>query len=237
MRDIEENVTEALGLDHTMSLCNVLTQSACPVALLAGEFGVAKRYIELLRERTEPRTLDVWHAYAVCFGAELEIERGNAEIGLARLAPAMAELLRSGFGHYRTSFLMASARGLLALDQGAHADKAIAEAMSICERTGERWCLPEMYRLKGEIILNRLGSQGRDAALEAFHKAIRLAREQAALAWELRAATSLLRCLSGHGRIDDARAILGQVLAGFTEGRDRPEVAMAATLFQDAAPA
>jgi predicted ATPase/DNA-binding winged helix-turn-helix (wHTH) protein len=234
LRDIKENVSEALALDHTMSLCNVLTQAACPIALLAGEFGTAERYIDLLRDRTEPRALDIWYAYAICFGAELEIERGNVEIGLSRLQSTMEELLRSGFGHYRTSFLMARARGFLALNQGADADATIAEAMSICERTGERWCLPEMYRLKGEITLHQRGRRGIDPAVTAFHEALKLAREQQALAWELRAATGLARCLSEDRRIDDARTILSQILAQFAEGHDRPELAAAATLLEHA---
>lgn len=232
LRDIEENVAEALTLNHTFSLCNVLTQAACPVALLAGELDTAQRYVDLLHEHTEARALDIWYMYAVCFDAALEIERGGVELGLARLQPAMEKIHRSGFEHYRTSFLMMRASSYLLLDRGADASADIEEAMEICRRTGERWCLPELHRMRGEIVLNQHGRGGIDAAAEAFNQALLLAREQQALAWELRAATSLALCVSGDGRVDGARIVLSQVYAQFTEGFHRPELIAAAKLLE-----
>jgi len=81
---------------------------------------------------------------------------------------------------------MMRARGLLVLDRGSEASAAVAEAVGICERTGERWCLPELYRLSGEITLRQQCSGSTETAIEAFHRALLLAREQQALAWELR---------------------------------------------------
>jgi predicted ATPase len=235
LRDIEENVSEALGLDHTFSLCNVLTQAACPVALLARELDTVQRYVDLLREHTEARALDIWHMYAVCFDAALEIEHGRAEVGLARLQPAMEKLLRSGFGHYRTSFLMTRASGLLLVNQGSDASADIEEAIGICQHTGERWCLPELHRMRGEIALNLHGRHGVDSAVEAFNQALLLAREQRALSWELRSATSFALCVAGDRRIDGARTLLRQVYAQFTEGHARPEMIAAAKLLEDLA--
>jgi len=235
LRDIEENVSEARTLDHTFSLCNVLTQAACPVALLALEFDAAQRYVDLLHEHTEARALDIWYMYAVCFDAALEIERGRVELGLARLQPAMEKIHRSGFEHYRTSFLMMHASSLLLINRGTDANADIEEAMAICQRTGERWCLPELYRMHGEIVLNQHGRHGIDAAVEAFNRALLLAREQRALAWELRAAMSLAACVSRDGRIDGARAVLRQVYAQFTEGLDRPELIAASKLLEQLA--
>jgi tetratricopeptide (TPR) repeat protein len=222
LRDIEENVAEALTLDHTMSLCNVLTQAACPVALLAGALETAEYYIELLRDHTEARALDIWYTYANCFEGALEIARGNVQEGLERLQPGMEQLRRIGFGHYRTSFLMTRARGLLLVDRATDADAAIVEAMDICQRTGERWCLPELHRLAGEIMLRRESAADIDAAIQAFQRALQLAREQQALAWQLRAATSLVRCTAGQSGDEEARAVLRRVCAQLKEGYDSP---------------
>jgi predicted ATPase/DNA-binding winged helix-turn-helix (wHTH) protein len=230
LRDIEENVAEALTLEHTHSLCNVLTQAACPIALLAGEFDIALRYVDLLREYTAPRALDVWHLFAVCYDAGLDIERNNIGRALDRLQPAMEELRRSGFSHFRTTFLMMRARALLLVSRASEANTAVAEAIGICERTGERWCLPELHRLTGEIALIQQLSRGVEAAVEAFQRALILAREQRALAWELRAATSLARCLIGDQRIGEALTVLRRVYEQFPEGYERPELMAAAAI-------
>jgi len=232
LRDVAENVAEALTLDHTMSVCNVLTQSACPIALLAGAFDIAQHYVEILCEHTESRALDIWHTYAICFDAGLDIERGDVERGLDRLQPAMEELRRSGFGHYRTSFLMMRARALLMLNRAADAGATMAEAISICDRTGERWCLAELHRLSGEIALSQGGSQGLEPALAAFHRALRIAQEQQAIAWELRAATSLTRYAVGDRRMEEACGVLRQIYDQFSEGHDGPELMEAAALLE-----
>jgi predicted ATPase len=233
LRDIEENVAEALSLDHAMSLCNVLTQAACPVALLAGDLGTAQRYVDILREYTKPRALDIWHAYAVCFDAALDIDHGKIRRGLDRLQPAMEGLRRSGFGHYRTSFLMMRARALLLLNQVSAAHTSVAEALSICDQTSERWCLPELHRLTGEIALVQRGPLGVEVAIAAFNRALTLAREQQALAWELRAATSLARCVTGDKRVgDDAHANLRRIYEHFSEGHGTPDLVAAAALLK-----
>jgi predicted ATPase len=62
-----------------------------------------------------------------------------------------------------------------------------------------------------------------------------LARDQQALAWELRAAISLARCVAGDGRIDGARVALRQTYAQFAEGHHRPELIAAAALLEQPA--
>jgi predicted ATPase len=56
------------------------------------------------------------------------------------------------------------------------------------------------------------------------------ARQQGALAWELRAATSLARLLHGQGRSIDAKGILQPVYDRFTEGFDTADLKSARVL-------
>jgi hypothetical protein len=84
----------------------------------------------------------------------------------------------------------------------------VAEALTVMDRTEERVYEAELYRLKGELTLQKLlvvSSQlsvpspqyltpGTQAEAEAcFLKAIEIARKQQAKSWELRATTSLAR--------------------------------------------
>jgi predicted ATPase len=91
------------------------------------------------------------------------------------------------------------------------------DSLQIVERTGERWFAAELNRNKGELLLR----QGRtEAAEELYRKALRIAHEQEAKLWELRAAVSLARLRRDQGRHAEARDLLAPVYGWFTEGFD-----------------
>jgi predicted ATPase len=73
----------------------------------------------------------------------------------------------------------------------------------------------ELLRLEGEL----LGAAGEAGAAEAsFLKALEVAREQGARAFELRAATSLCRLLATQDRAGEALPVLRAVYQAFREG-------------------
>jgi tetratricopeptide (TPR) repeat protein len=72
----------------------------------------------------------------------------------------------------------------------------------------------ELFRLEGEL----LRASGEPLAAEAsYRKALDIARDQEARAYELRTATSLGRLLAEQGRVDEALALLAAVYQAFTE--------------------
>jgi predicted ATPase len=76
--------------------------------------------------------------------------------------------------------------------------------------------------------------QGRRERAEAdFRMALTLARKMGAKAWELRAVTSLARLLRDTGRHDEARVILTEVYAWFTEGFDTADLKDAKALLDE----
>ena len=79
-------------------------------------------------------------------------------------------------------------------------------------------------------MLQQKGAPNIHSAVHAFEQGLALAREQKALAWELRVATSMARALTGNERFEAARRTLGEIYAQFTEGRDRPDLTTAAKL-------
>ena len=102
------------------------------------------------------------------------------------------------------------------------------EGLSIAERSDELCQKAELHRLKGELAL-RTGSQNGEAE-EHFRRAIGTARHQLSKAWELRATTSLARLCQQQGRRDEARQMLSDAYAGFTEGFDTPDLKAAKAL-------
>ena len=106
---------------------------------------------------------------------------------------------------------------------------AVDEALTIIANTGERLCEAELHRLRGELLLAR-SPDDPTAAESCFHEAIEIARQQSARSWELRAATSLARLCQSQGRREQARTVLGPVLAWFREGRDTRDLREAQAL-------
>jgi predicted ATPase len=99
----------------------------------------------------------------------------------------------------------------------------LTEALTVVDTTGARWYEPELYRLKGELLLQR--SAGNHLEAEAcFHHAMTIAHNQSAKSWELRAATSLARLWQQQGKRDEARLVLAAVYDWFTEGFDTADL-------------
>jgi len=229
LRGVEEAVARAAAINHTLSLCNVLAQAACRLALWAGDLAAAERYVAMLRTHTAMHVLGVWRAYADCFQGELLLRKGEAERGLGLLRNGVDELRRTGFVQYLTGFQSALARALVAGGETAEASAVIEEALERCRRTGEGYLLAELERVRGEIALK---GEGPEAAEAAFRRALDIARAQGALLLEIRPATSLAR-LWQDGRREEARELLASVYGRFAEGLGSAELVEAASLLAE----
>jgi predicted ATPase/DNA-binding winged helix-turn-helix (wHTH) protein len=191
LREVEETVAYATEIRHTLSLSNVLAEAACPLALLSGREDLAIRYIGLLRDHTKALSLDVWHCYADCFEAELMLRRGRAEDCVAQLRSAMTTLDGAGFTLFKTMFQSVEASALSQLGRHAEAFDVICEAIEHCTRSGERWCLAELYRVRGDVVLRRGSPDALQSAMEDLALAAVAADHDGAVAWRRRVTTDL----------------------------------------------
>jgi predicted ATPase len=98
--------------------------------------------------------------------------------------------------------------------------------------TGERWCLAELLRIKGEVLLLP-GAPDHSAAEEYFRRALDSAREQGALSWALRVGSSLCRLRVTQGRGDEGRRELASVYSRFTEGFATADLRAAGTILDE----
>jgi class 3 adenylate cyclase/tetratricopeptide (TPR) repeat protein len=110
------------------------------------------------------------------------------------------------------------------------AEAAIAMALENIERTGERWCEPEVYRIAAEIALEEFRSDPVDSAAQYLSRAIEIARMQGARWWELRAATSLARHLASKGSPQRAYEMLAAIYDKFAVGVDSADLKAAKAL-------
>jgi len=210
--EVEAVVDASLELAHTMSLCNVLSQCACPIALFERDEEAARNYLSLLKKWTRPRALDVWQIFADCYEAEIDIEFGNVDRGLEKLGHCRDRLERS-FKSHRLSFLVASAKGLFAQGRLVDSKANIIEALEITQVSGEGWRLPELYRWLGEIEASLGGHP--DVVHRAYNMAITTSAEQGSVALELRAMTSLARWKLSTGECEAELERLAVLCARF----------------------
>ena len=218
VRRNEEAIALARELSQTFSM------------ILAVEFGAVVRHLR--REAPLAKVcaetdiaLSTEQANAFFLGCGM-VERGwaiaqegQADEGLALIVRGMDMCRSSGavleFPHCWAT-LADAYRGTGRIDEAL---QAVAEGLKQARETSARFNEAELYRLKGELLLAGAGPGAEDAE-RCFRQAIEIARRQSAKSLELRAATSLSRVLQRQGKREDARRLLAEVYAWFTEGFD-----------------
>ena len=233
LRVCEANIEHASSIDHVLSLWNALVQGACPVALLAGDPHSARRFVTMLLQETERHPLQTWHSYARCFNGALLIKEGELDRGLPLLQIGIRELHQANFSQYYTAFLCTLAESLAAANRIAEAIEAIDEALARSTANDERWCAPELSRVKAELLLRAAAPNAVELAEQLFTNSLEQSRQQGALSWELRTATSIARLRLAQGRDRDGAELLAEVYARFSEGFATADLQKAASLLED----
>jgi predicted ATPase len=130
-------------------------------------------------------------------------------------------------------------------EEGLH---LLDEAIAIMFKTGQRNYEAELYRLKGQLTLQKLpfirsqlsvtdprpptpDLQGE--AETCFLKVINIAHKQQAKSWELRATMSLARLWQQQGRKKEVHEVLAAVYNWFTEGFDTADLKEAKVLLEE----
>jgi predicted ATPase len=104
--------------------------------------------------------------------------------------------------------------------------------LAACEARDEGWYVAELLRIKAELLLSRDGELVEENAAMLLQRSLDLAHAQGALAWKLRAATSLARLWIQRGREVEAGALLRPVHGQFTEGSGTEDLCAAAALLR-----
>jgi predicted ATPase len=229
-RTAESNIDNARAANHASSLCYALAVAACPIALWTGDLMAAESFVGTLLDHSTRHALAVWHAFGLCLQRVLAVRRGDVASGLRLLRAGFDDLGKANTAFRFSHFLSETAEALGRAGKIADGFAAIDEAIERCERTEGHWIMPELLRIKGELVLLQ-GAEGAAATAEdRFRKALDWARQQGALSWELRVATSLARLLRDQGRPADAMALLQPVYDRFTEGFDTVDLQTAKAL-------
>jgi predicted ATPase len=162
----------------------------------------------------------------------LLVQQGQAQEGIAQLTRGLTAWRASGAEIGRPYWLMHIAEAHGMLGEPAVGLMVLTEALALVDTTGERLHESELYRCKGELLLQH-SCDNQAEAEGCFHQAIHIAQSQQAKSWELRAATSLARLWQQQGKRDEARQVLGDVYNWFTEGFDTADLQDAKALLEE----
>jgi predicted ATPase/DNA-binding winged helix-turn-helix (wHTH) protein len=222
----------AQAADHALALCNALVHTACPIALFVGDLAAAERFLALIQDHVAEHAMTVWNAMGRCLRGEWLLKRGDAS-GLAVLREALDELSAVGFRMRYPAHLGTFAEGLAAHGEVDAARVAIEDAIALSTGNGEVWCMPELLRIKGDVLCLARAAEATRAAEDQYRQALDLARRQGALSWELRAAISLAELRRQSGGREQAEALLSSTYNRFEEGFGTRDVQRARSLLDD----
>jgi predicted ATPase len=124
--------------------------------------------------------------------------QGEHAAGIAQMLQGLTARRATGASPYRASHfaLLAWAHGKAGqVEDGL---RVVAEALARADSSGDRAYAAELYRLKGELLVQQLPTDPSQAEC-CFQQALAIARGQQARSWELRAAVSLSRLWQQQG--------------------------------------
>jgi predicted ATPase len=119
------------------------------------------------------------------------------------------------------------------IENGRHDDagRLLADTLAMVNQTGHRLQEAELYRLKGQLLLQT--SPDYPGAAACFRRAIEIAQRQKAKWWELRATIGLARLLTEGDRRPEALKLLAEIYNWFTEGFDTADLKDAQALLDE----
>lgn len=208
-RTARQALDVALQINHGTSICYTLALAGCLIAHYNGDTCSARELLQLLLQQAQKHSVLLFYNWA----------REYAQVIAPDVAPTGAP---AGSGLIREI--------MLTLDAGL-----IDEALVLRAETGMAgWCTAEIMRARAGTLL--VGNDSDESAREVealLIRALNVARNQGALAWELRSATALAQLWQRLGRPLQAQELLAPVYARFTEGFATPDLQKARRLLDN----
>jgi DNA-binding SARP family transcriptional activator/energy-coupling factor transporter ATP-binding protein EcfA2 len=223
------------GLHLAESLAHTQTQAqvsvyATATYLLRREGEAAQRLAETTIALTTRHGFLQWQACAQMQLGHALILQGAVDEGIAH-ALRWRELYQNLGGRGRLPLFVAGlAEGYKRKGETLQALTVLEEVITLAEQNGEQDALAELYRLKGECLLEDSSKQSEGEVW--LQTALELAGIQKAKSLELRAAMSLARANKHKSGVAEVRTLLSTIYGSFTEGFDTADLQEARRLLE-----
>ena len=178
-----------------------------------------------------------WLAFGLSQRGWALAQLGQMEGGITQLRQGLEAWKTTGEGVESRFFCkLAEAYG-----KAGQIDKGLENLANGLASVNERGALDteaELYRLKGKLLIQKAGTEQQKKRIETeaeacFYKALEIARRQQAKSIELRTTMNLSRLMHNQGRGKEARGLLEETYAWFTEGFDTLDLIEAKALLEE----
>jgi class 3 adenylate cyclase/predicted ATPase len=232
------------GLARSKEAVTLAQQSAHPFSLgftlcWAAVFHQYRREVHCTQERAEAamtlateQEFPLWMAMGFILRGWALAHQEQVKEGIGQIQQGLMAWRAAGSENLRPYYLalLAEAHGTMRQPEAGLA--VLAEALTLTDTTGARFYKPELYRLKGELLLQQSVDNQAEAE-HCFQHALDVARSQQAKSFELRTATSLARLWQQQGKRQEAHDLLAPVYGWFTEGFDTADLKDAKALLDE----
>jgi predicted ATPase len=218
--EAQASLGEVRGADRQLTMCRVLLYGMGRITPMTGDFVAAESAIANIIGSATSADAPFWTMVGQFLRGKLLVERHQFAEGLAVLREAFDTCNPTGWRLSYPEFMGSFALALAGLGRLDEAHDAVCKAIKAAGRRedGQQWYVPELLRIKGEVLVRQAEDRSLAAAEDCFNQAREIAIEQDALFWELRVSLSLARLRMTQGRHDEASRILKPVYDRFTEG-------------------
>jgi predicted ATPase/DNA-binding winged helix-turn-helix (wHTH) protein len=207
---------EADASHYAWSYCYAHFQSAT-LSLHLRDYVTAKRLMDEGTAHAAKHGLTFWRSTVVA-GQLCRWKLYTGErVDLPEMRSILADVRERGFRMYYPHLLTNFGEALARQGDLRGGLSAIDEAISLCETTGQIVVIPEILRIKGNVIAWQDPNDWKRAR-NSHREAIALARRDGTPAWEIRAAVSLVKLSRLYGADAEAEESLATAYGRFTEG-------------------
>ena len=226
LADADRGLKDAREIGHAPTLMIALADIT---HMLCGNYAIANTNLRDLVALADEKGVIWWQALGMSLQGYLSAVTGEASNSVRTISTALTVWRSTGSTVFIPLSLLFLATAYCELGQLDDAGRCIGEAMTMVEKTEERWFEAEIHHMAGKVAL--MSRQQDLAKAEAhFERALAVARKQGAKSLELRAAMSMAGLWRGEGKRSEARDLLAPVYAWFTEGFDTIDLKKAKAL-------
>jgi predicted ATPase/DNA-binding winged helix-turn-helix (wHTH) protein len=230
-RVARETIEEAASLEHPVTLCMALIW-AVTVFSWRRDWAEVETSIDRFIEHANRYSLAPYHPAGTGVKGELALRRGSVSDGIQSLRRSLNDLHAGRYELLTTELVSALAEGLALAGQSEEALTTIDHAIDQAEEHGRLFTMPELLRIKAEILAGLLRPDTQ-AVEDCLLGSLELSRRQASRAWELRAAVDLARLWADRGQLQNARELLRPAFEQFSEGLETADLKAAERLLAD----